>query len=56
MPITKDLSKFYAFREKLPSFLVKVYYRVSPYLVSVVNYSNSKYRVRRVFDIIERHL
>jgi hypothetical protein len=56
MPIAKDLSKFYAFRDKLPSFIVRGYYKVSPYLVWITNKTNSRHRVRRFFDKIEKYL
>jgi len=46
--------KFYNFRDRLPSFLVKAYYKISPKLIPIIRLTHSHKFIRRILDKIVR--
>lgn len=44
--------KFYNFRDTLPSFLVKIYYKISPKLIPVIRFTHSHKLIRKILNIL----
>ena len=46
--------KFYNFRDRLPSPLVKFYYAISPKLIPIIRFTHSHKLVKRILNILVR--
>lgn len=46
--------KFYNFRDRLPSFLVKSYYKISPKLIPIIRATHSHRIIRKILNTIVR--
>lgn len=46
--------KFYNFRDKLPAFLVKSYYKISPKLIPIIRFTHSHKLIRKILNILVR--
>jgi len=46
--------KFYNFRDRLPSFLVKAYYKISPKIVPIIRFTHSHRFVKRILNFLVR--
>lgn len=44
--------KFYDLRNRLPSFLVKAYYKISPYTIPIIRFTHSHKFVKTVLNIL----
>lgn len=46
--------KFYDFKNRLPSFAVNTYYKISPCIVSLIRFTHSHKFIRKVLNILIR--
>lgn len=44
--------KFYDFRNRLPSFLIKAYYKISPYTIPIIRLTHSHRFIKRMLNIL----